>query len=146
MKKCNKCLEVKSLDLFFKAKKTSTGLYTICKACKTASTLAWRARNRDKYNASMRRYNSIHRKRIHFQSAYGITLDEYYKILEDQAYRCAMCRKLPSTKRQLVVDHCHGSGRIRGLLCYGCNRAIAILDNPVAYKQAVEYLKTKPSS
>lgn len=53
---------------------------------------------------------------------YGLTERQYRIMLRQQKGRCAICRRLPKTRR-LAVDHSHGADkRVRGLLCYHCNR------------------------
>lgn len=73
---------------------------------------------------------------------YGITLEEYNIILTDQNNLCKICNRHRSEfKKSLFVDHCHITGKIRGLLCGACNMAIGLLkDNPLIAKQAMEYL------
>lgn len=141
MKKCNKCLEIKENDQFFKAKNTSDGLYSFCKLCKKQAVTNWRRVNKDKYNASMRAYGKIHRIRIHYKRQYGMELDDYWKLWDKQQGKCAICEQFQKGKRRLVVDHCHTSGIVRGLLCYGCNRGIAVLDKPELLQEAVKYLQ-----
>lgn len=59
----------------------------------------------------------------YLQRKYGISLKQYEDFLEKQNYSCAICRR-PTTsfKNSLAVDHDHGSGEIRGLLCFYCNK------------------------
>ena len=55
--------------------------------------------------------------------------------------RCAICGDLPSTKRH-SLDHCHVSGRMRGVLCTRCNSGLGFFrDDPRILKQAIEYLR-----
>ncbi len=62
----------------------------------------------------------------HLLTRYGITLAQYNQQLKDQDFKCAMCSKPASEcKRALHVDHNHGkSKKIRGLLCFYCNREL----------------------
>ena len=55
--------------------------------------------------------------------ALGVTDEEYRRLLEAQGGHCALCPNVPKTRR-LHVDHDHKTGRVRGLLCYRCNRAL----------------------
>jgi hypothetical protein len=55
--------------------------------------------------------------------ALGVTDDEYARLLAAQGGHCALCPNVPKTRR-LHVDHDHATGRVRGLLCYRCNRAL----------------------
>jgi len=73
---------------------------------------------------------------------------EYIALLEKQNYVCAIC-ELPETAAirgrtlALAVDHCHGTNRIRGLLCMQCNRAIGGLRHSKAlFEKAIAYLET----
>ncbi len=81
---------------------------------------------------------------------YGITIDQYYKILEDQDYRCKLCNKKDFTKRlRLCIDHdhkcCEGStscGKcVRGLICFNCNTALGnVKDNIKTLQNMIDYL------
>ena len=55
---------------------------------------------------------------------YGITVEQYNKMFDLQGGKCFICGKPPKTgSRRLAVDHCHGeTKRVRGLLCFFCNR------------------------
>jgi hypothetical protein len=71
---------------------------------------------------------------------YGIQPEIYYKLLNEQENRCAICKQ-EEEKRNLSIDHCHKTGRVRGLLCSNCNRGIGFLkDNVQFLKNAVQYL------
>jgi len=78
---------------------------------------------------------------------YGITWNDYTVMLDRQHGVCAICCREgfvmgPSHKVKLVVDHCHRTGRIRGLLCHNCNRALGLLqDNTEAIGRARRYLE-----
>lgn len=82
---------------------------------------------------------------LRLRRTYGISLDQYNKVFEYQKRSCGVC-KVPHSpgKPRLAVDHCHTTGELRGLLCWGCNRKIAAFqDNIALLKAAVLYL-TKP--
>ena len=73
---------------------------------------------------------------------YRLQESEYEAILKHQGGVCAGCGKAPHGIR-LAVDHDHKTGRIRGLLCWLCNRAIGILrDNAKAATRLGAYLET----
>lgn len=68
---------------------------------------------------------------------YGMTADDRRDMLVGQAGRCAICAKVAD----LVVDHDHNTGKIRGLLCVGCNTGIGQLGDSVSgIQRAVKYL------
>lgn len=71
---------------------------------------------------------------------YGITLEEYDKLFEEQKGVCWICQQ-ESTER-LCVDHAHDTGQIRGLLCRKCNLVIGNADEDVAVlNRAIDYLR-----
>ncbi|MBC8391514.1 MAG: endonuclease VII domain-containing protein [Deltaproteobacteria bacterium] len=77
---------------------------------------------------------------------YGITIDEYYGILEKQGGKCAICGSTDSgdkrTKR-FHLDHCHETGKVRGLLCASCNMGIGkFKESPDILLRASKYLSS----
>jgi len=74
---------------------------------------------------------------------YGIGFFEYDAMFEKQNGLCAICSSPPPDhhKKRLNIDHCHTSGRVRGLLCDACNRGIGLLkDSPDLMLKAISYL------
>ena len=64
-------------------------------------------------------------KDYRLRKRYGINLQRYNELLEEQNYECAICGKPhDDCKYGLVVDHNHRTGRVRGLLCTYCNRRV----------------------
>lgn len=80
---------------------------------------------------------------------YGITIDDYFALLVVQGNRCAIC---PSESgdgdgSRLFLDHCHATGRVRGLLCNRCNSALGYMrDDPSLLRRAANYLETMNES
>jgi hypothetical protein len=78
---------------------------------------------------------------------YKISYKDYEEMLDKQDHKCKICKKdgflmKSCHKMRLVVDHCHKSGNVRGLLCHNCNRALGLLeDSEEVLLRAVEYLK-----
>lgn len=74
----------------------------------------------------------------------GITPAEYDQMLAAQGGRCAICRRAPDENergRRLAIDHCHDTGRVRGLLCTLCNVGIGALgDDAERLAAAISYL------
>jgi hypothetical protein len=70
----------------------------------------------------------------------GVTDAEYVTMLAAQHGVCAICGNTPKTRR-LDVDHDHRTGRIRGLLCHRCNRALPTWIGLVWLRQAIVYLE-----
>jgi hypothetical protein len=75
-----------------------------------------------------------------FKNLYGITQEDYREMNEKQSGRCAICQTIP--EKRLVVDHCHNTGRVRGLLCYDCNHGLGkFRDNVEFLLEAASYLQ-----
>lgn len=73
---------------------------------------------------------------------YGITEEDYERMLEEQDHLCAICREPCSSGRRLAVDHCHLTGKVRGLLCMNCNIALGKLKDSVKIAQSlIRYLE-----
>lgn len=73
---------------------------------------------------------------------YGITPEELKTMYDKQEGKCAICSTEPTTKRGLHVDHCHETGKVRGLLCHGCNVALgSFKDDVQLLNNAIKYLK-----
>ena len=72
---------------------------------------------------------------------YGIGLRDYDALLLAQNGRCAICGNAPTKQSDWHVDHDHGTGKVRGVLCRHCNRALgAVMDNPDTLQKAIQYL------
>lgn len=75
-----------------------------------------------------------------YKQLYGMTQAGYDQLLEKQDNKCAICKCPPKPGKVLCVDHCHGTGKVRGLLCHGCNTSIGKLGID-GLEVALEYLK-----
>lgn len=84
---------------------------------------------------------------------YGLTLDEYTALANQQGGVCAICHQpntcvdpRTGTVKLLAVDHDHATGAIRGLLCSDCNRGMGFLkDSQELLRRALEYLEAPPA-
>jgi hypothetical protein len=98
---------------------------------------AWVEKNREKV-ARLKRDASLRRN-------YGIGLGVYEALLQAQRGMCAICLSTHSKRPKmpnLVVDHDHETGRVRGLLCAPCNAALGMLsESPVVLMNAIDYLR-----
>lgn len=73
---------------------------------------------------------------------YGITVADYDQMLVAQNGVCKICRQVCVTGRSLSVDHCHETGKVRGLLCASCNNGLGrFKDNALLLRAAAEYLE-----
>ena len=70
---------------------------------------------------------------------YGIGVEDYEEMYKNQKGKCAICKK--KEKKNLDVDHCHATGKIRGLLCRNCNTALGkVYDDPKILAKMFMYL------
>jgi len=76
-----------------------------------------------------------------YRSRLGLTLDDYERLLATQGGVCAICER-PPKKRRLHVDHDHATGKVRGLLCFTCNRyVLGKYATPAKLRAAADYLE-----
>ena len=75
----------------------------------------------------------------------GVNDEDYARRLAEQGGGCAICGNTPKTRR-LHVDHDHGDGRVRGLLCHRCNRALQTWMTPLWLDRAWMYLNQTTES
>ena len=138
-KQCLRCRRVKPTGEFYKRKPSSKGkspFRSWCKECDNSSSRDFRK------TADSKRYHKNH----HLVRAFGITIEQYEEILDRQSGCCAICGKTKaddSLKADLAVDHCHKTGKVRGLLCRHCNVALGKFgDDAEMLKKAINYLVT----
>ena len=128
-KVCTQCGVDKDVDQYYvqRQKSRSDRLQSECKECKK-NRVNVRGERADVKAANL----SAYRLRV-----YGINTEEYDAMAEEQGGTCAICNK----EEKLVVDHCHDTGRVRGLLCSNCNAGIGLLgDKAEGVRNAVNYL------
>ena len=82
---------------------------------------------------------------VWLRCTYGINLEQYFAMEQEQQGRCAICGKAPAPNkgrvRKLHVDHCHQTGKVRGLLCHSCNVSLHALERPEWMEKAQAYLR-----
>lgn len=135
MKTCSKCKLEKPLTDFYPASWCSAGVRPDCKTCNKSIT-SKRASVRNKANPGPRRSTILKNK-------YGIDLAQYEDMLLNQNSLCKICGSSnPGPKGVFAVDHCHNTGKVRGLLCYLCNIGLgSFRDSVESLDKAIRYLK-----
>lgn len=136
-KPCTKCGETKLLSEFYKDTRRKSGASSWCREC----WKAYEAARREKLGARGRKNRKL-------KYLYGMTINEYSALLKAQDGRCAVCSRKEwvinnksSKIQKLSVDHDHATGKIRGLLCTACNKALGLLnDDPEVVMKSYEYL------
>jgi hypothetical protein len=131
VKRCPKCGESKDETLWNFKDKGHKRLSTYCKACdRVRKTLAARERFKDRE----KRKQENHRQRLW---KYGLKPEQYEQMLMDAQNACEIC----SSTENLVIDHCHDSDKVRGILCWSCNVALGhFKDSLETVKKATDYL------
>lgn len=97
---------------------------------------------RKETGAEYRKNNPGSWRRAHLKRAYRMTLEEFNKLFQRQGNRCAICYSETHGGRGWHVDHCHASGKIRGILCHPCNSTLGYAKEDVArLKACASYLR-----
>lgn len=148
MRLCTKC---KQPGEFYRDITKKDGIHSVCKLChstrnkarrkvdseyrerSTKKSMEWRLANPE-HSRFRVRDSTLKRK-------YGLTVDDYNKLLESQGGVCQVCKN-PPTNRRLAVDHCHTTGKIRGLLCQACNVSIGKMrESPDLIRRLANYVE-----
>lgn len=139
MKQCTKCKEFKQLEDFYGDKDQTSGLRPDCKVCCGTR----RKKNYDILKADPIKYKEVTRRSL-LKQEYGLTLEKYGEMFVQQNGCCAICTTHQlELKKMLCVDHNHKTGKIRGLLCDNCNRALGALKDKASFCiRAAEYLSS----
>lgn len=127
----------------------------VCRTCEHIARVKARRAQVKREGQSFRRPGGyeFHRER-NLRKQYGLTLADYDGKLAEQLGCCAICQKpwqenevhksRPVTMRvsPLAVDHCHKTGKVRGLLCGGCNRGLGdFAESEHSLLNAILYLR-----
>lgn len=103
------------------------------------------ADNKDYYANYYRKNKELYRaykRKGKLKREYGLTLEQFNAMLLKQGGWCAICHS--NIKDQPNVDHCHNTGRVRGLLCKSCNFMLGLAsDSPAILRAAAKYLTKK---
>lgn len=75
------------------------------------------------------------RYEVHIKYTYGLSSEEYHRMLREQAGECGLCYQ---QKQNLAVDHCHDTGAVRGLLCNLCNTAVGYIERKDGWMDRAE--------
>jgi nitrate/TMAO reductase-like tetraheme cytochrome c subunit len=99
----------------------------------------------ERFKVYKRKYNKTSRaKALHVARTYGMSMDDYREIVRRQGGVCAICREYPLTdvpSQVTHIDHCHETGKVRGVLCTNCNRGLGLLgESSIRLQQALDYL------
>jgi len=145
MRQCLGCQDVLPLAAFYSSAKVIRGRSYTCVSsrCKTCSN--------EKNKANVRK-NPASKRRAGVKFKYGLTWPQFTKLYEDQHGVCAICTTplriefgLARGQSKLCVDHCHDTGKVRGLLCKRCNTGLGQLgETKDKLLKAIAYLENPP--
>lgn len=104
----------------------------------------WRVANPEKFKEGHKKWKKKNPDKVRsarLKYKYGITLEQYNSILSFQNSVCAICHR--ESYRNLVVDHCHRTGIVRGLLCDSCNVTLGLMGEDISsLERILSYLKS----
>ncbi|MGI8708437.1 MAG: endonuclease VII domain-containing protein [Actinomycetota bacterium] len=124
--RCPSCGEHKRAEDFVRNRATKTGRGAYCKPCHNRIGRA----NREKHHGSTRAF--------WLKRRYGVEAVQVEWMILRQGGLCAVCGKRPAVH----VDHDHGTGLVRGILCFNCNRGLGKLrEDPGLMRAAIDYLE-----
>lgn len=162
-RQCGTCGKYKALDNFAPNRYVKAGLQRTCHSCdaynkralRRANPTKYRQRKKELYNALIRPSGETREEYIRWLTTnkYNITVEQFYIMLKQQDYCCAICRQkfdLTNGFLNCHIDHePHPAdirnkkyGRVRGLLCGSCNNGIGrFRENPEWLRNAADYLE-----
>ena len=137
-KYCSKCKETLPREKFHRQSRSKSGLQDWCISCRfNHKRTEKRAYDKARYHEKKEDWQGWY-----YSRHYGIDLHEYKRRLEEQSNVCAICKGTCPTGRRLAVDHCHESGKVRGLLCTKCNSLLGQANSSLTIlKEAQLYLE-----
>lgn len=131
---CTSCTIEKELSDFHNHKKGKLGKAERCRVCTSEYNRMYRQNNKRAIQSSKLQLN------------FGISYSEYEQMWETQHGKCLICGEYKDkdgyANHRLHVDHCHITGKVRGLLCHMCNRALGLFkDDWQIMSNALDYLE-----
>lgn len=141
LKKCPRCGKLLEDSEFYiqKSDRHKGKLTSWCKKCCSKQSAERYKNNIEKCREEHRNWVNKNKDKVAFtkaKSAYGITKEEYDSLTR----KCQIC----GSEKNLVIDHSHQSGRIRGMLCNSCNKGLGFFrDNPALLERASDYVLGK---
>jgi hypothetical protein len=130
MKQCRICKETKHFELFPKRKDSKDGFKNLCSDCHKKECSNWYLKNID------------HHENKRLLRVFGISSSQKKYLIEKQSSCCAICKNPLDMAKHTNVDHCHTTGKIRGILCTNCNTGLGKFnDDLTILKLAIHYLE-----
>lgn len=145
-KQCAKCNKLKSLSSFYKRNKEKNLLRNECKECASKRNKEYVAKHKHRLQIKNKEWAIKNKNKIRdtkIKRKFGITLEEKNQMFKDQQNKCAICGTVENIRgRDWDIDHCHETGKVRGILCSNCNRGLGLFGDSVKnLLKAAEYLQ-----
>lgn len=136
---CRMCNRTYACEDMRNARDCKHGHERLCRFCHSERETKRNASDEGKERRrNWRRANPDRVKGYKLAESYGISFEEYAQMVREQGSRCAICNRETS----LVVDHDHATGKIRKLLCAGCNKGLGFFnEDPESLRRAIKYLE-----
>lgn len=148
LKSCKGCNLTLPISSFGKTYTSENGYRSKCKKCMSREKCNWaktprgKKKYHDQYARKRERLTTEGYRWRRIKQKYGISQAEYEALLSSQNGKCGICFTGTPTRGTFAVDHCHDTGRIRGLLCSTCNSGIGLLkDKLEILEAAVAYMR-----
>lgn len=156
LKRCTKCKEAKQLTSFTRSNQSPDGRRYWCLSCQVAYNRSYVTRASVKERRKILRSErpqsqrwkptpeSVRASKLRIK--YGITPEKFDRMLAAQGGRCAICGtdKPRGRHNRFVVDHCHKTGVIRGILCSPCNYRLGVMgDTADGVRAHIHWLETE---
>ena len=140
MRQCPKCKRELDLVSFAGDRKGKDGLQARCRDCNNA--YAKTPHGRELAAASRAKpERKKYQRNYHLQARYGITLGAWQEMFDRQGGKCPGCGSPLEAGFKTHVDHCHKTGRVRGLLCKECNLALGNVNDSIdVLRNLIQYL------
>ena len=145
-RRCHRCEHIKVLSRFYaNPKDREHGRAWECKDCTKARSAVRQTSLREELRPEQQRYARESKRRSTARSL-GLTPEQLDDLLTSQDGVCAICKRAESLTyrgrvREMALDHCHKTGRVRGLLCAACNQGLGKFDDdPDRLAAAVLYV------
>lgn len=130
---CINCKKEKKCLYFYKKPALKDGFDKKCKDCRYLLTSEYEKSPRCKMS----------RSEYYYYKTYKLNINDVDKLKQKYNYKCAICLSSENElKRKLHIDHCHKTGKIRGVLCDNCNKSLGSMKDSITILQnAIKYLK-----
>lgn len=139
VKTCKTCGETKGTSLFASQIKRGKEYVSLhCRSCDNERKKAYYAANPEKLRDKAKKYQ--------LKSKYGLSEKDLAYMLEASDHRCEICNTSVEYGRISLgaahIDHCHETGKVRGVLCSQCNLGLGHFRDDVTYlENAISYLE-----